>query len=1331
MRIDFLKQIFSLFLFVLVAQTTTAQQFLWAKTGGGNAAANNNDIAFGVDTDASGNVFSCGTYVGTFSLGNYNYSTTNANIWVGKQDVNGNWLWALPSPNLTGSQYIRAYSIKVDANGDALVCGVYASNGGTITMGSQTLGSAGASTTGGNAFVMKLSGSTGAILWTYKIYNSNTASISNSNVEPFKLHVDASGNVYAAGRYFRTVNFGSPTGPSLLVAPGATSFSNGFVAKINSSGVHQWAQSIQGNGQTGVDNNKLCYGITTDPSGNVYACGYGLSGFFFNGAASAQSTSLYNDAFMAKWSPTGTATGIWLCGTGTLADRFAYDIAYLPNGTLAVAGRYNRHGNVYRMTTAGVVSSTFAATSNQGSGIASEFLAIDYDANSDIYVTGSCINGTHTLGGVTTTATTANTLIAKIAPANTGVWAMNFGTTSTTLTNEYGRSIAVMGVDEFALSGLYATTTVIGTTPNTFTLNASGNSDFYITRYGVCQAPAITQQPANGAFCSGGGASSLGLATTGIGFTYQWEALTTLPSTYTSIVGATSSTYAPTGTGTYRVVLTGCSTTVTSTSATVTNSTSPTVAITGNTSVCPGASTTLTAGGASTYVWSNNTTTAANTVSPTAATTYTVTGTDAIGCTATASAAVTMNTPPTAAIAGNSAVCLGSAITLTASGGTTYLWSTGATTAAIAPTPTVATTYTVTVTNASGCTATASKAITITALPTAGITGGTTTVCFGSNVSLTATGGGTYLWSTGATTAAITAVANATTYIVTVTNASGCTASTSRTITTTALPNVVITGNNITCTAAQTLTATGANTYTWTGGITGATYNISTPANGTPYAYNVTGTAVGGCTASATFLVTNNTPSVSINTGTAVCPGTNVSLTATGTGSSYVWSTGESTAAISVAPLVSTIYQVTTTGTSGCTASATRTVLVHTPTASITASNLVVCAGTTVTLQASGGTTYAWSSGATAATTNVFPTTTTTYTVTATNATHGCTASASQVITVNAVSAAITGNTSICFGGTTVLTASGGTSYGWSHGFNTSSVTVGIGVYTVTVTNNGCTATATASVAAVQRLTVSVTGTNTICIGSSTTLTATGGGTYAWSNASTTAAITVSPTATTTYVVTVTNASGCTATSNRTVTVNILPTAIINGPTTVCAGSPATLTATVAPNYLWSNGATTGSITVTPTATTTYSLTTTNAQGCTATTSQTLSVNSTPTATITGGTSVCTGSSITLTANGGNTYTWSNGATTSSITVSATAATTYTVTASLGGSCTATASQAITIGSIPTAAITGNSTVCAGVSTTLTATGGATYAWSNGTTTAANPVTVTTVLHLL
>ncbi|MBK8556394.1 MAG: SprB repeat-containing protein [Lewinellaceae bacterium] len=162
-----------------------------------------------------------------------------------------------------------------------------------------------------------------------------------------------------------------------------------------------------------------------------------------------------------------------------------------------------------------------------------------------------------------------------------------------------------------------------------------------------------------------------------------------------------------------------------------------------------------------------------------------------------------LNLPPTASISGNGTVCNGVSTTLTASGGNSYNWSTGATTAAITVNPGSTTTYTVTVTAELGCTATASKTVNVSTSPTL-TTVVTNPSCYnGTNgsINLSVSGGTapyTYAWSNGFTGQDPTGLA-AGTFTVTVTDASGCTKTKSATLTQPAQMAVTATDFDPTC----------------------------------------------------------------------------------------------------------------------------------------------------------------------------------------------------------------------------------------------------------------------------------------------------------------------------------------------------------------------------------------------------------------------------------------------------------------------------------------------------------------------------------------------------
>ncbi|MFN8286180.1 MAG: T9SS type A sorting domain-containing protein [Chitinophagales bacterium] len=904
------------------------------------------------------------------------------------------------------------------------------------------------------------------------------------------------------------------------------------------------------------------------------------------------------------------------------------------------------------------------------------------------------------------TVTVNNLPTASVSPATQTIC----NGQSATLTASGGTSYV------WSTTATTAAITVSPTANTTYTVTVTNAANCSATASGtvnVNSVPSAQVTPSTQTICNGQSAT---LTASG-GTSYVWSTTAT----------TAAITVSPTANTTYTVTVTNAANCTATASGVVNVNAVPTAQVTPATqSICNGQSATLTASGGTSYVWSTTATTAAITVSPTTNTTYTVTVTNASNCSATASGVVNVNALPTAQVTPSSqSICNGQNATLTASGGTNYVWNTSASTAAITVNPTSTTTYTVTVTNASNCTATASGAVTVNSLPTAQVTPSTQTICNGQSATLTASGGASYVWSTTATTAAITVSPTVnTTYTVTVTSAANCSATASGSVSVNAVPTAQVTPSTQTICNGQsaTLTASGGASYVWNTTATTAAITVSPTANTT---YTVTVTNAANCSATASGVVNVNAlPAAQVSPASqTVCAGTQVTLTASG-GTSYVWSTTATTAAISVTPSTTTTYTVTVTNANNCSATTSGVVNVNAlPNAQVNPATVALCTGQSTTLTASGGTQYVWNTTATTAAITVSPTSNTVYTVTVTNAAN-CSATAQSSVTVNTslVPVITPANPAVCLGSSVTLTASAGSSYNWSNSATTQSITVSpttATTYTVTVTNgSGCSGTASTTVAVNSNPTAQVTpATQSICNGQSATLTASGGTSYSWSNSATTAAITVSPTVNTTYTVTVSNANNCSATASGQVTVNQNPTAAITPTTaTICSGASVTLTASGGTGYTWSTSATTAAITVSPTTTTTYTVTVTNASNCSATASRLVTVNSLPTAAVNpSSTSICSGNSATLTASGGNTYAWSNGlGSNATVSVSPINTTTYTVTITDGNNCSATASSAVTVNQNPTASINpATVAICAGNSATLTASGGTQYNWSN------------------
>ena len=876
-----------------------------------------------------------------------------------------------------------------------------------------------------------------------------------------------------------------------------------------------------------------------------------------------------------------------------------------------------------------------------------------------------------------------------------------------------GGSLNISNIQSPTASPTATTTyTVTGT-------NSNGCSNTGTVTVTVIAAGSVSLTASQNNICPG---TNVTLTASGAS-TYNWQPGNT---------SGTTLSVSPTATTTYTVTGTSGSCSSTST-ITITVTTPPVVNVSASAAtICSGNSTTLTASGAATYAWTpGNLTGASVSVSPTVTTTYTVIGSNG-SCNDTDFVTITVNPSPAVSLSGNTTVCAGSNTTLTASGATSYLWQPGNLSgSSVTVAPTTTTTYTITGTTGS-CTATQTITVTVNPLPTVAASA-PQTICTGTTTTLSATGAVTYNWMPGNLSGASVAVipASTTTYTVTGTGSNGCTATSTTTITVINPPTVTVSGITTLCAGSNTtLTANGAVTYTWQpGNLTGASVSV-TPSSTTTY--TITGTT-GSCSATQTVTVTvNAAPVVSATASqTVACTGSPVTLTASGA-ATYSWQPGNlSGSSVSVSPVSATTYTVTGTAASGCAATATVALSVQTtPTVSVTG-NSVICGGGSTTLTASGAASYVWQPGNfPGSTVTVSPASATTYTVTGSNGT--CTSTQTFAVTIapTPTVTATASQSTVCSGIPVTLTANGAASYTWMPGNLTGasvSVTpVATTTYTVTGVNGSCSSTATVTVTVSPASPVTVSGATSVCAGSSTTLTASGASTYVWMPGNlTTASVTVTPASTTTYTVTGTSVNGCISTQTVLVTVQPIPVVTATGPASVCAGSPATFTASGATSYTWQPGNFPGStLTVTPFSNSTYTVTGVSA-GCSNTTTVAVTVAPTPTVTATASSaSVCPGGTVTLTASGASSYTWQPGNLSgSSVVVTPSATTTYTLTG-VDGSCQSTATVSVTVNTVAPIIINGTSTVCAGSAATLTATGAVSYTWQPGNLTGSSISTI-------
>ncbi len=515
------------------------------------------------------------------------------------------------------------------------------------------------------------------------------------------------------------------------------------------------------------------------------------------------------------------------------------------------------------------------------------------------------------------------------------------------------------------------------------------------------------------------------------------------------------------------------------------------------------------------------------------------------------------------------------------------------------------------------------------------------TICIPANGAIVltvtgATGPNTYDWSNDGPESPdndlkdLSAVA-AGTYTVTVTDANGCTATTSATITGPAGPSLTATPTPAACPGSASgsidLTPTGAAPFTYAWSNMATTQDISGLLAGS---YTVTVTDAGSCVSTISATITANANPVSANavpTAATTCIPSNGSIDLTVTGGvaviTYLWSNLAITQDLS--NLATGSYTVTVTDGNGCIATTSATItgpagpsLTATPTPA-------ACPGSasgSINLTPTGSApfTYVWSNMAISQ--DISGLLAGAYTVTVTDA-GACVSTISATITENAnpvslslvptaSSACSPSNGSIdqtVTGGVAVIT------YIWSNLATTQDLSnLAPGMYAVTTTDgNGCSATGSATVGGPTQPSVSLTPSPVLCFGGNTggivsvvsPGSSSGPYTYVWSNMANTANLTGLFAGT--YTVTITDAGGCTATNSTTVTqpsaalgtsITVATTDCVNGNVdlTVTGGTPAY-------TYLWSTGAMTQDIAVP--APGTYTVTVTDANLCTKTASAT------------------------------------------------------------------------------------------------------------------------------
>jgi len=494
-----------------------------------------------------------------------------------------------------------------------------------------------------------------------------------------------------------------------------------------------------------------------------------------------------------------------------------------------------------------------------------------------------------------------------------------------------------------------------------------------------------------------------------------------------------------------------------------------------------------------------------------------------------------------------------------------------------------------------------------------------------------------------------------------------------------------------------------------------------------------------------------------VATSTSICPGQSVTLTAPSGATSYLWSPGgQTTQSITVTPATTFTYSCEVTGVCNFKQTLNKTIVVN-PLPTITISNNgPICQGSTLTLSASGGSTYNWSGPNGFTSTQQNPSISSastaasgTYYVTVTSSA-GCSSTSSTTVTVNAAPASPTvsaTNTTICNGQSTTINASGsGASYFQVYNASTNGTLLGTTPLTVSptatttyyvqaVSSSGCVnlgGRVLITITVNPNPTPSISSNSPLCTGNTLQLNASGGSSYQWSGVGGFTSTQQNPTIANaqlsnqgTYYVTVTASNGCTAVASTDVYISSSFNSTITPAGPFCSnGNPVTLTAAT-PGGTWSgNGITDANLGVfnpTNAGPGTHTITYTISGSCGSTSTTNITVYQSPTAVASSNSPICEGQTLNLNSNSVSnaSYAW-NGPNSFSSTQqnpSLTNTTTnnsgnYTLTITDANQCTAVSSINVTINPAPSVTLTASSPICNGSTLNISATPGySSYNW--------------------
>ena len=339
---------------IFVLKLDALGNFVWVKQLGGMAS----DNSWSVKVDASGNVYSAGSFQGSgdFDPGAGTTNLTSAgsdDVFVSKLDALGNFVWA---KNMGGTAFDGSKSMVVDATGNVYTTGSFQStsdfdpNAGTFNL---------TSLAAEDIFISKLDAS-GNFVWAKSL-----GGVSTDN--GYGIVLDASGNVYATGSFQGTVDFDPSAGIVNVTTLGVY---DAFVLKLNAAGDFAWVKNIGGGSASAYG-----FSITLDATNNIYFTGFfDFTVDFDPGVATVNlNCAGVKDGFISKLDTSGNF--LWAINIGGIGDDAGRSISVDVSGNVYTSGFFQNTSDFYPsggapLTSAGGYDCYVHKMSQSGVGIA-------------------------------------------------------------------------------------------------------------------------------------------------------------------------------------------------------------------------------------------------------------------------------------------------------------------------------------------------------------------------------------------------------------------------------------------------------------------------------------------------------------------------------------------------------------------------------------------------------------------------------------------------------------------------------------------------------------------------------------------------------------------------------------------------------------------------------------------------------------------------------------------------------------------------------------------------------------------------------------------------